>query len=603
MGIIKASFLFYVLFIPLSVIGQDKIDDPGARTWSHMDGRKIKAGIVDVVDKNVILRAPNGKSGPVPLAKLSKEDQEYIAKWIQNNAAPEGFGEPDTIIEITTLRVEMKYNRPVFTVYPGKKIKLIIRNQDDMHHNLVITKPGKGKDMKVAQEAWKLGADGFAKHWVPKHPDLLFASKMADPHSSATLYFTAPKRTGKYPYVCTLPGHAQVMRGTMIVSKEINPLSELTFTLFKGSWKKIPDWNKIEPSATDHVPSGKFDLSCTKEKDSFGIVFRGNIEAPKSGDYVFTVSSDDGSRLLIDRKIVIDHDGIHGDTPKSGKVKLEKGSHHIEVQYFEGGGQESLYVGWRIPGSKKEMPLSVNRRSSGGNSPSGQLLVAENEARIYRNFIQGAGSRAIGVGYPGGLNLAYDANNMRIAMLWLGDFIDAKRHWNGRGQGYQPPAGESVINGPPGVPFAILDDSKEPWPDSLFRKENAQLPMVKGGYVFNGYRLTGEERIPAFQYTFGTLSIEDMPSPQGSFESSDFSFKRIIKIKGDPVKNLYFRAASGQSIERTDDGTYLINDSTALNFKSEGDPLIREIGEKKELLIPLKFNNDSALIEQTISWQ
>ena len=56
MGIIKASFLFYVLFIPLSVIGQDKIDDPGARTWSHMDGRKIKAGIVDVVDKNVILR-------------------------------------------------------------------------------------------------------------------------------------------------------------------------------------------------------------------------------------------------------------------------------------------------------------------------------------------------------------------------------------------------------------------------------------------------------------------------------------------------------------------------------------------------------------------
>ena len=66
MGIIKTLFLFYVLFIPVAAVGQDKIDDPGARTWSHMDGRKIKAGIVDVVDKNVILRAPNGKSGPVP---------------------------------------------------------------------------------------------------------------------------------------------------------------------------------------------------------------------------------------------------------------------------------------------------------------------------------------------------------------------------------------------------------------------------------------------------------------------------------------------------------------------------------------------------------
>ena len=192
---------------------------------------------------------------------------------------------------------------------------------------------------------------------------------------------------------------------------------------------------------------------------------------------------------------------------------------------------------------------------------------------------------------------------MRIAMLWLGDFIDAKRHWNGRGQGYQPPAGESVISGPPGVPFATINDSKEPWPDSLVRKENAQLPPVKGGYIFNGYRLTGQERIPTFRYTFGALSIEDIPSPQGSFESSEFSFKRILKISGNPVKNLYFRAASGQSIELTDDDTYLIDDSTALNFKLEGKPVIREIGGKKELLIPIKFSNDSAMFEQTIRWQ
>ena len=325
------------------------------------------------------------------MSDLGKGDQEYKKKWLQNNAKPKSFGDPDRIIEITTLKGEMKYNKPVITVYPGKKIKLILRNNDDMHHNLAITKRGKGKDLKVAQEAWKLGAEGFAKHWIPDHPDLLFTTKMADPHSSATLYFTAPKKTGKYPYVCTLPGHAQVMRGTMIVSKEVNPLSELTFTSFKGSWKKIPDWNKIEPTGTDHVPSGKFDLSCSKEKDNFGLVFRGNIEAPKSGDYIFTLSSDDGSRLLIVRKVVVDLDGIHGVTSKSGKVKLEKGLHHIEVQYFEASGGEELYVGWRLPGAKKETALSVNKGPSGGNSASGQLLVVEDEARIYRNFIEGAG--------------------------------------------------------------------------------------------------------------------------------------------------------------------------------------------------------------------
>lgn len=39
-------------------------------------------------------------------------------------------------------------------------------------------------------------------------------------------------------------------------------------------------------------------------------------------------------------------------------------------------------------------------------------LVADKESFIYRHFIQGAGSRAIGVGYPEKANLAFDANEM-----------------------------------------------------------------------------------------------------------------------------------------------------------------------------------------------
>ena len=597
-------FLFFILIN--TTFSEEKgasPADPGARTWSHIDGRKIKAGIVDANSLEVTLRAPNGRIGSISMKDLGKEDQNYVKKWLQNNAKPKSFGDPDRIIEITTLKGEMKYNKPVITVYPGKKIKLILRNNDDMHHNLAITKRGKGKDLKVAQEAWKLGAEGFAKHWIPDHPDLLFSTKMADPHSSATLYFTAPKKTGKYPYVCTLPGHAQVMRGTMIVSKEINPLSELTFTSFKGSWKKIPDWNKIEPTGTDHVPSGKFDLSCSKEKDNFGIVFRGNIEAPKSGDYIFTLSSDDGSRLLIDRKVVVDLDGIHGVTSKSGKVKLEKGLHHIEVQYFEASGGEELYVGWRLPGSKKETALSVNKGPSGGNSPSGQLLVVDDEARIYRNFIEGAGPRAIGVGYPGGINIAYDANNMRIALIWQGDFIDAKRHWNGRGQGFQPPSGQAIISGTPGVPFAVINSPKDPWPKTYLRKDNAQLPPLKDGYFFKGYQLSGKSRMPTFNYNFGQLKIIDKPTPKGEADSSEASLIRTITLTGEGKDNLYFRAAIGESIELVEENTFLINDFAAMNLKSDGKPVLRDLGRNKELLVPIKFINKSATITQTISWQ
>src|SRR4029079_11158869 len=89
--------------------------------------------------------------------------------------------------------------------------------------------------------------------------------------------------------------------------------------------------------------------------------------------------------------------------------------------------------------------------------PSGLIiatmeLVPVEHAIIYRNFIAGAGPRAIGVGYPEGIHQAFDANDMRIALLWQGRFMDASRHWSGRGEGFQPPAGEKVLQlaaGPP----------------------------------------------------------------------------------------------------------------------------------------------------------
>ncbi len=185
------SFLLIQSAITLS-FAQEAAKNPGARTWSHSDGRKVKAGLISANADSVTLRLPNGTTGEVKLSKLNQDDRDYVAGWLKKNAQPKDFGQADRVIEITTLKGEMKYNKPTFSVYPGKKIKLILRNADDMHHNLVITKPGKGNDMKVAQEAWKLGADGFAKSWIPKHPDLLFASKMGSSQSAASSSMLRP---------------------------------------------------------------------------------------------------------------------------------------------------------------------------------------------------------------------------------------------------------------------------------------------------------------------------------------------------------------------------------------------------------------------------
>ena len=66
-----------------------------------------------------------------------------------------------------------------------------------------------------------------------------------------------------------------------------------------------------------------------------------------------------------------------------------------------------------------------------------------------------AGTRAIGVGYAEKLNLAFDAESCRLAMLWHGGFIDAARHWSARGAGFEKPLGDKVLHLPPGPAIAI----------------------------------------------------------------------------------------------------------------------------------------------------
>ena len=63
--------------------------------------------------------------------------------------------------------------------------------------------------------------------------------------------------------------------------------------------------------------------------ENFGVVFEGDIEISKKGDYTFNLGSDDGTRLYINGKLVVDNDGIHGMQVKKGKLTLEPGGRFI----------------------------------------------------------------------------------------------------------------------------------------------------------------------------------------------------------------------------------------------------------------------------------
>lgn len=215
-------------------------------------------------------------------------------------------------------------------------------------------------------------------------------------------------------------------------------------------------------------------------------------------------------------------------------------------------------------------------------------IVADKEAVIYRHFIEGSGSRAIGVGYPEKANLTFDANDVRLAEIWQGGFIDAAKHRSGRGTGYEKPLGSNLYALPKGAPFAVLAAADAKWP-----AESGKA----AGYQFRGYTLDDKQR-PAFKYEFSGVKVEDFPVVLAA--EPDSSIKRTITLKSDKgPANLYFRAATGTIVEK--DGAFLIDGKVRMKIEGQK-PLLRSIDGKNELLVPIVFQGNEAKFVEEITW-
>jgi hypothetical protein len=77
------------------------------------------------------------------------------------------------------------------------------------------------------------------------------------------------------------------------------------------------------------------------------------LEVPEDGVYGFYLTSDDGSRLVVDGKQVVDNDGVHGARERSGYVALAAGLHPIELLFFQGRGGVGLELAYDGPGLTK----------------------------------------------------------------------------------------------------------------------------------------------------------------------------------------------------------------------------------------------------------
>jgi hypothetical protein len=161
-----------------------------------------------------------------------------------------------------------------------------------------------------------------------------------------------------------------------------------------------------KPNAVKVVPT----IDLRQERDDFKpfenqflTEVTGVLTIEQSGRYTFRLASDDGAKLWIDGRVVVDHDGAHPATPpKDGALELTAGPHELRVLHFQGGGDMQLTVTWRPPGAAEGQfaPLPPERLShAAGAAPE----TAPGQKKVIlplRRGLPGDGSPVAGM-HPG----------------------------------------------------------------------------------------------------------------------------------------------------------------------------------------------------------
>ena len=144
--------------------------------------------------------------------KVEKKETSTTQEIPSVNAEKEW--EEFTIGAIGNTMTEMKYDIQNITVNEGSWVRITLVNEGvdaAMIHNIVFVNYGTRKE--VAMQAIDAGPDN---KYVPNNSNVIAYSDIASPGETVVLEFKAPQK-GNYEFVCTYPGHSEMMKGYFFV--------------------------------------------------------------------------------------------------------------------------------------------------------------------------------------------------------------------------------------------------------------------------------------------------------------------------------------------------------------------------------------------------
>ncbi|MFP6899408.1 MAG: DUF1592 domain-containing protein, partial [Opitutales bacterium] len=214
-----------------------------------------------------------------------------------------------------------KYLPAAYFQRPDKKVDKTGHERWQFNLAKLLVKDGyKGPHLRI----YSLTVEPFIETWPPQSHAALYGSGEGKETEIRQLMTTFAERAFRRPVTPELmEPYVQ-----MVLKQQVEPIislpegiDDLKYQVYEGQWSNLPDFGKLEPVAKGNLPKGFIDLRISKRKVKYGMVFTGTVNAPKSGNYVFEIASDDRARILVDGKRVVEQQGFGYLGIQSGAAK------------------------------------------------------------------------------------------------------------------------------------------------------------------------------------------------------------------------------------------------------------------------------------------
>ncbi len=287
------------------------------------------------------------------------------------------------------------------------------------------------------------------------------------------------------------------------------------------------------------------------EKDNYSVRWTGFLTPDVSGKYRIDGMSDDGIRIFVDGKLVVENWTDHATETKSGTLELKAGkSYSIKVEFYENGGGAVAKLGWQKPGVNiMAEAIALAKNSDAVILCVGNSFMQESEGydRPDLNLPEGQEELVKAISAANPKTVVVLTNGQPLLMEnWIGKVPAVVESWFGGQEGGHAVADILFGDANPSGKLTVTFPKK--WEDSPsfgnYPGKNGEVHYAEGIYV--GYRFYETKNVePQFPFGFGLSYTSYEYSNLKINKTGDQSFEVSCTVKntgkrdGSEVVQLY----------------------------------------------------------------